>query len=200
MDQDRHNQALEGIACYARKPFSAIVMKIGNLITVSVFTFCAFTQAHARSTTYGLAIADIQNLSNGVELFQSDYGQYPPPKNWWAELTGLPAAEVNKNGKVYVDIFEEKDPWGSEYRYNLLDMGSEKLPMVYSLGKDKKSETFGHDADDISSWRDYKIPLSHYQPPFFTMRKLTIGTIAGLGYVCLLLYLRSKRIPEKNDA
>ena len=172
-------------------------MKPGNLILVAALTLYVSTCLSAHSTAYGRAIADVQVLANGLELFRRDYGQYPPPKNWWAELTGSSDAEINK-GKVYVNILERKDPWGSDYQYNLLDMGAAKLTMVYSLGKDKATETFGHDADDISSWRDYKIPLNHYQPPLFTRQNIFIGSIVSISYISLLLYFRSKTDSRKT--
>ena len=175
-------------------------MILRNPILAFALAICGGSLTYARSTTYGRAIAEVQNLAMGCEVFKHEHGQYPQPENWWNELKGFPDAEINTKGAVYIDFLDKKDPWNSDYQYMLLNMGSVKLPMVYSLGKDQVSKTFGHDPDDISSWRDYKIPLSHYQPPFFTKRKITIGTIVSISYMSLLLYLRSKRITDKHES
>jgi len=162
------------------------------LYVMMMIGICFLSYGH--STAFGLAMVEVRNLANAVATFQYEYGEYPAPANWFEELTGGEKALINVRKKVYVDPVEKTDPWGSEYQYALLDTGSVKLPMIYSLGRDKISKTFGHDPDDISSWREEQIPLAYYRPPLFTTKRIVVGTLFCIGYGFLLLYLRAKRM------
>jgi hypothetical protein len=150
-------------------------------------------------STFGNAYASVQGLSISCQVFQSDYGVIPPEETWWEEITATPSAVVNTKGKVYTNHIENMDPWGSPFVYKPFTVGRAEIPGVYSLGQDRESATDGNDPDDIASWRDAKEVWAYYRPPFFSPKRILIGSIVAAAYLSLLAYLHSKRIRPASE-
>ena len=97
------------------------------------------------------AQADIQSISNALDMYRLDNHQYPSTEQGLEALvsppTGFPQAQ-NWNEDGYLKKMP-KDPWGQEYLY--ISPGGHGAFDLYSLGADRTDGGAGP-AADINNW------------------------------------------------
>jgi len=94
------------------------------------------------------AKAEMVNIATAIELFFSDYSQYPPDTLAVLvnELQGEAAATVNTAGYVYMATVPTADPWGGAYDYDTADPTT-----TYTLSCSGSADTI---TDGQPSWTD----------------------------------------------
>jgi len=123
-----------------------------------------------------------------VRIFFKEYRRYPIIERWRQELTGDSGSIVNHKQKVFLDLDDPTllDPWGNPYQFSILDTGEKFIPMVYSMGADGVSASYGNDPDDISSWRDPVEWRKAYRRPI----EISWWMVVAIGFLGLYVYGR----------
>lgn len=98
------------------------------------------------------AQADIQSISNAIQMYKLDNYNYPSTEQGLQALVTKPSGEPeakNWNKDGYLPKLPV-DPWGNEYLY--ISPGSHGPFDLSSQGPDAKTGT----EDDVSNWTDKK--------------------------------------------
>jgi general secretion pathway protein G len=99
------------------------------------------------------AKSDIATISQALNLYKLDNGQYPTTEQGLQALVKKPTVSpipINWKSEGYLDRVP-KDPWGTPYQY--LQPGLHGAIDVFSFGADRAAGGEGNDAD-IGSWQD----------------------------------------------
>jgi general secretion pathway protein G len=99
------------------------------------------------------AKSDIATITQALNLYKLDNGQYPTTEQGLMALSKKPTVSPipnNWKSEGYLDRVP-KDPWGTPYQY--LQPGLHGAIDVFSFGADRAVGGEGSDAD-IGSWQD----------------------------------------------
>jgi general secretion pathway protein G len=99
------------------------------------------------------AKSDIATITQALNLYKLDNGQYPTTEQGLMALSKKPTVSpipTNWKSEGYLDRVP-KDPWGTPYQY--LQPGLHGAIDVFSFGADRAVGGEGNDAD-IGSWQD----------------------------------------------
>ena len=89
------------------------------------------------------AKAEIRNISQSVEMYNADNGNYPTTEQ------GLQILMNNEHGQKYLEKMPN-DPWGRPYHYRYPGVNN---PSSYDLWSDGKDGIEGT-PDDIANWKE----------------------------------------------
>lgn len=124
-----------------------------TVITVILILLGLFSPALSRVRSRARiekAKAMISSLEVGVNMYYTDFGDYPPEANWDTLLVdGSGDYGPYIDGKDYngADII---DPWGNAYNYDIDVPNNTNSFDIWSNGPDGVNNTGG--SDDISNW------------------------------------------------
>jgi general secretion pathway protein G len=102
------------------------------------------------SSRTSTAKVQIQYVMQGLELFRLDVGRYPTQQEGLGALVTAPQTAQNWNGPYLKKESAIRDPWGTQYLYQI--PGQHGEVDVFSLGQDKAPGGTG-EAQDVGSWQ-----------------------------------------------
>lgn len=122
-----------------------IIVLLGAIVGVSLF-------ARRDEAKEGIAVAQLQQIEQGLKQFKFDFERYPTDQEGvavlWSKETLDPDVPQDK-WKKYLDKPVPTDPWGQAWGYRQVsEHGDESTYDLWSFGKDKEEGT----DDDITSW------------------------------------------------
>lgn len=126
-----------------------VVIVIIGILTAMIGTNIFGRVDQARITA---AQADIQQISNAIQMYKLDNYNYPSTEQGLQALVTKPSGEPeakNWNKEGYLSKMPV-DPWGNEYLY--ISPGSHGPFDISSQGPDGKTGT----EDDVVNWTDKK--------------------------------------------
>lgn len=91
------------------------------------------------------AKVQMRNISSALELLYIDIGRYPTTEEGLAILFERPQSVSGWNGPYIKQKSALTDGWGTPYQYD--EPESDKAPVLWSFGRDKKAGGEGEDAD-----------------------------------------------------
>jgi hypothetical protein len=110
--------------------------------------------------------------------------------------------ELGLRGLVNDRIIDEAsliDPWGTPYGYR--EPTEHTKAGIYSCGEDKRSSTFGNDADDLNSWNSTEAYYKARRPIFVPGDAWQIVGVASLvGFVIAACTPHRTRSKVQNQA
>jgi general secretion pathway protein G len=119
-------------------------LKADNIAAV----MSARISATERKADISAAMTQIGMLRHCLDQYASECKSYPSTKQGLGALMNKPASlddSVNWDGPYISMDTLPKDPWGNEYKYELVD---DSTPHIWSMGPDGQDGT----DDDITSW------------------------------------------------
>ena len=87
---------------------------------------------------------EISQIAQTLDLYKLEIGRYPTTQEGLQALITAPAGVSNWNGPYWKRSTVPKDPWGNEYRYEVID----GAPRVTCLGVDN-AEGGEDEAEDV---------------------------------------------------
>lgn len=128
-----------------------VLVILAVLAAIIVPSFAGRTEQARRSK----AVADIQNISVALEMYEADNGAYPTTDMGLQALVERPdeSAAPNWNGP-YLKKSAFNDPWGRPYQYLSPGQHNPDAYDLYSFGKDGREGGEGNDAD-ITNWEEH---------------------------------------------
>lgn len=134
-----------------------VVIIIATLAAMIVPRFAGRSEEAKKAAAH----ADIDaNLSNGLDMYELDNGQYPTSEQGLAALVELPAISPlpPKWKGPYLKKKAFQDPWGRPYQYRSPGLHNPDYDL-FSLGPDGVEGT----TDDINNW-DAVAPATPAKP------------------------------------
>ncbi|MDQ7827251.1 MAG: type II secretion system major pseudopilin GspG [Candidatus Eremiobacteraeota bacterium] len=129
-----------------RKFFEHFTVPIMLIITLLTIPWILKLASEDNKTK---AIIQMREISEALELYKKDNGQYPTTEQGLMALVERPVLKpLPKSWKPHLDMIP-KDPWGNEYEYRY--SGSDSRYSLLSPGKDRKRSK-----DDIISGEEEK--------------------------------------------
>lgn len=122
-----------------------IIVLLGAIVGVSLF-------ARRDEAKEGIALAQLQQIEQGLKQFKFDFERYPTDQEGVAVLWSKETLDQDlpqDKWKKYLDKAVPTDPWGQAWGYRQVsEHGDESTYDLWSPGKDKEEGT----DDDITSW------------------------------------------------
>ncbi len=124
----------------AARGFSLLeIMAVLTIMAMAMGGVAVGVMAYIDKAKVKQAKMDIKNISNGLDLYKTDFGNYPEGEDGLQKLVD---EKILKEKKI------PKDPWGHPYVYIFPGTNNTDSFDLYSFGKDGKDGG----GDDITNW------------------------------------------------
>lgn len=128
------------VARQTTKGFSLLeIMAVLTIMAMAMGGVAVGVMGYIDKAKVKQAKMDIKNISNGLDLYKTEFNNYPDGEDGLQKLVD---EKILKEKKV------PKDPWGNEYIYIFPGTNNTDYFDLYSFGKDGKDGG----EDDIANW------------------------------------------------
>jgi len=104
---------------------------------------------HVGESKSKTAALQIEQLSNALEIYRLEVGNYPSNEQGLLALVEKPAGVSNWNGPYLAKSVVRKDPWGADYLYRY--PGEKGSYDIWTLGSDGMEGGEGENRD-VNNW------------------------------------------------
>jgi general secretion pathway protein G len=129
-----------------------ILLVVGLLALLAAFVVPSLTKQaeNAKIDMARAAIGPNGPLSQSIDLFKTNTGQYPEELKYLCEKPGNDEVAEKWKGPYIKDPSGLIDPWGHEYKYENPGKHNEAFVDLWSMGPDGQDGT----EDDVKNWKD----------------------------------------------
>jgi len=138
--EEKMQKETKMVAHHATKGFSLLeIMAVLTIMAMAMGGVAVGVMSYIDKAKIKQAKMDIKNISNGLDLYKTEFNNYPEGEDGLQKLV---------DEKILKEKKMPKDPWGNDYIYIFPGANNTDSFDLYSFGKDGKD---GGD-DDIVNW------------------------------------------------